>query len=76
MLYHCAATNAQFQQISRMRQLLDHVFQVSKRQQEQEEEEQRQRRVATAFLRSKSVCETAVVGVGFVDDDTYHSDAG
>ena len=61
-----------------MRQLLDHVIQVSKRQQEQEEEEQRQRRVATAFLRSKSVCETAVsgVGVGFVDDDTYHSDAG
>ena len=45
-------------QISRMRQLLDHLIQVSKRQQEQE-----QRRVATEFLRSKSLCETAVSGV-------------
>ena len=62
-------------QISRMRQLLDHLIQVSKRQQEQE-----QRRVATEFLRSKSLCETAVsgvsVGVGVVDEETYHSDAG
>ena len=58
-------------QIVRMRQLLDHVIQVSKRQQE----EQEARRLATEFMRSKSVCETSDV-IGFGDDENYHSDAG
>jgi len=54
-----------------MRQLLDHVVQVSKRQQQEQEE----RRVATEFLRSKSLCETGGFA-GFEEDDNYHSDAG
>ena len=54
-------------QIVRMRQLLDHVIQVSKRQEED--------RLANELLKTNQTVDTVAISSG-LDDDNYYSDAG